>query len=137
MSEYSARRVSSFCRERVGRGFLGSLVYTDSGFTKIHSSPAAREAFSNDEVAGLVDRARSIHRTIVEASHIGSSLGHPQSIITQFEQLFTIQIPTTATDGIILLFSRDVGRNLSSFVDECRSFLSDDGDTDVASEEPR
>jgi hypothetical protein len=129
MSEQCVRRLSSFCGERVGSGFLGSVFYTDSGFTKVHSSPEIRAAFSADEVDRLVARARAIHRALVEASRIGSSLGEPQSVVTQFEQFFTIQLPMSDRDGVVLLFSRDVGRNLSTFVDECRSFVGDDADS--------
>lgn len=123
MSGDSTHRLSSYCRNRVGSGFLGSLVYTDTGFTTDHSSAVVREAFSDDELVRLVARARNVHRSLVEAGHIGNSLGKPESIVTQFEQLFTVQIPTTDADGIVLLFSRDVGRNLSVFVEECRTIL--------------
>lgn len=132
MTEYCARRVSAFCGERVGSGFLGSLFYTETGFEKIHSSPEARAAFSEAEISRLVGRARLVHRTLVEASHIGSGLGEPESVVTQFEQLFTIQLPLSDSDGVVLLFSRDVGRNLSSFVAECRSFVDDETDTVAA-----
>lgn len=133
MLRAAARELSEFCERRIGDGYLGAMVYEATGHEIIWAAEVVRANVTDEQFAQLAEKARTVHETVFEAGGVTNALGQPGSTVTQFQYMFVIQLPARPgeeTRGVLLAFAPEVGRDLSSFIEECREFVPQPTDSD-------
>lgn len=120
----SARRLHRYCYERAGDDLRTVMIYSEDDHDFVYLRDDLRSEYHEDHLAPVLDHARAIHETLNEVSDSGLLLGQSRATVHAFDRAFVIQLLYSRTDGIIVSFELETGRNLLSFIKNCLDRVS-------------
>ncbi|MFC5366620.1 hypothetical protein [Salinirubrum litoreum] len=105
----------AFCREMVGDAFYGVIAYWADDFELLHIHDTIRTVVTDDQVQSLVENARDIHAVVTDAGSVDSAVGRPRTVLTEFQNMLTVQVPVDEHRGVVVAFDPSVGSNFTEF----------------------
>lgn len=104
----------AFCREIVGDAFYGVIAYWADDYELVHINEAIRAVITDEQVRSLVENSREIHGVVTDAGSVDSVVGRPRTILTEFQNMLTVQVPVDEQRGVVA-FDPSVGSNFTKF----------------------
>lgn len=105
----------AFCRERVGDAFYGVIAYWADDYELVHIQETIRSLITDEQVRSLVVSSREIHSAVTDAGRVDSVVGQPRTVLTEFQNMLTVQVPVDETRGVVVAFDPSVGSNFTNF----------------------
>jgi hypothetical protein len=105
----------AFCREMVGDAFYGVIAYWADGYELVHMNEAIRAVITDEQVQSLVANSREIHTVVTDAGSVDSVVGGPRTVLTEFQNMLTVQVPVGEQRGVVVAFDPSVGSNFTEF----------------------
>jgi hypothetical protein len=105
----------AFCRERVGDAFYGIIAYGEHDYEVVHIHEVIEAVITDDQLRSLVSNAREIHAVVTDAGRVDSVVGQPRTVLTEFQNMLTVQVPIDETSGVVVAFDPSVGSNFTQF----------------------
>lgn len=121
----SARRLHQYCYERAGDDLRTVMIYSEDDHDFVYLRDDLRADYDEDLLAPVLDQARTVHETLNEVSESDVLLGQSRATVHAFDRAFVIQLFYSQTDGIIVSFELETGRNLLSFIKNCLDRVSE------------
>ncbi|MFC7166764.1 DUF7522 family protein [Halospeciosus flavus] len=114
--EVQAERLAEFVRERVGDAVRAVGYHTSGEIDVVY----VRDDVAKQYPPERVERFASVSRGINDDLSRLDEMGRPKSSLHSLEEGFILQFHEGAGDVVFLAMDREVGRNLTRFIDECR-----------------
>lgn len=105
----------TFCREMVGDAFYGVIAYWADDYELVHISDTIRAVITDEQVRSLVANSREIHGVVTDAGSVDSVVGRPRTVLTEFQNMLTVQVPVDDERGVVVAFDPSVGSNFTKF----------------------
>lgn len=114
----------AFLEEEVGDGLRAVVVYTPEAAEVLELRADLQGEVNLEAFETTVDQARTVAEVLYYVGELqGETLGQPVANAAVFEHTIVFQLPLERGHGVLVTLERDVGRDLSSFVDRCRGVL--------------
>lgn len=105
----------AFCRERAGDAFYGVIAYGEDDYELVHIHATIRAIITDEQVHSLVENSRDIHAVVTEVGSVDSVVGQPRTVLTEFQNMLTVQVPVDEERGLVVAFDPSVGSNFTKF----------------------
>lgn len=114
----------AFLEEEVGDGLRAVVAYTPEAAEVLELRADLQGEVNLGAFEATVDQARTIAELLYYVGELqGETLGQPVANAAVFEHTIVFQLPLERGHGVIVTLERNVGRDLSSFVERCREIL--------------
>lgn len=118
-------RIMDFLRERVGEALRTVVILQPDDWTGVYLRDDLREAYDEDTYEAVLDRFRAFS-TDPTPDPIGE-IGERRALVHYHEEAFVVQLPFEDEASILVSVDADVGRELLTFIEQCREQLYADG----------
>lgn len=118
-----AKRLTKYCRTRVGDKLRSVTIYNTEDIDIVYQREGLRENYSEAQASALVRSARELNTTLHEANVREAPLGEPIAGIYSFEDAFVMQLPEDSEAGIVATFDADIGAELAGFIQSCKKAM--------------
>lgn len=120
-------RLVDFLREEVGDGLRAVVMYTPEAAEVLELRDDLQGEVNLAAFESTLDQARTFAELLYYVGELqGDTLGGPVANAAVFEHAIVFQLPIEPGHGVIVTLEREVGQNLSSFVDRCQELLLED-----------
>lgn len=120
----AAHRVVEYLSDRIDDDLRAVIIVREDNHTVAHLNDDLRQRYSPDTLSKVVDTFR-LREPLFAPDIEGDPIGERRAVVHYHEQAFVLQIPFSETETILISVSRDVGRDLLGFIEECRQLVAD------------
>lgn len=115
-----ARRLSEYCQERIGHNLRAVGHHTGTSFETTYLREDLEEEATKELMEHFVNSSRALQEGVSELKRY---MGPPEASLHMLEEGFLIQFHTPDQKIIFLVMERDIGRNLTGFIDDCNEAM--------------
>lgn len=124
MVQQAAEEVTEYLLDLIGDHLRAVVVVTADGFDIAHLDGDLQRRYSTTSFAEVVDTFR-LDDPLFEPDIDGYPIGERRAVLHYHENAFVLQFPYSASETILISVTRDVGRDLLGFIEECRQLVWD------------
>ncbi|MXR19749.1 DUF7522 family protein [Halobacterium bonnevillei] len=116
-----ASKLAEYCERRLGDSLRVVGFYSDNDLEMTYIRDDLVDKYSNDMVETFIDNSQKIQKDL---QLLDSGMGEPEASLHAMEDGLIIQFHISIEDVIFFSMEREVGRNFTQFIDECRKQMS-------------
>lgn len=116
-----ADRLAEYCRERLGDSLRAVGYHSGESVEVVHIRDNLVEQYPPEDVEKFIDSSRRIHRDL---EGMDRRMGTPEASLHVLQDGLIVQFHFEGDDVIFLSIDRDVGRNLTQFIQDCQDAMT-------------
>lgn len=120
----AAGRVTEFLLEQVGDALRTVVIVSIDDFEISYLREDLKQDYSEEAFTEVVDTFR-LRQPFFAPSIDEFPVGERRAIVHYHENAFVLQIPFSDTRTVLISVTREVGRDLLGFIEECRKLVQD------------
>lgn len=124
--ESAARRLAEHLHGQIGDGLRGVVSYTLTDAEPVYLRDDLQGRINLSDLEPTINQARSLHEQLTTVGELqGRTLGNPLGNVSVFEESIVMVFLYDSERGVVATLEQDVGRDLSTFVEQCSSVLTE------------
>ena len=112
-----------FCEDEVGEGLRLVSVVEGEDLTNVFFRESVERRYSWEKLAGITDAFLAIGREFDDLYTHQTPLGQKEAVVVSFRNAHVFLFPVSGETTVLLSVDREVGSNLSTFVERCSNEL--------------
>lgn len=125
--ERATNRLLEFLEDEVGGGLRAVVRYTPEAADFVYLREDLQGRVNIEDFEPTIDQARKLHGQLDTVGRLqGHTLGKPVGNVALFEHALVVVLRYTGGEGVVTTLDRDVGRNLTAFIEQCSNVLNPD-----------
>lgn len=116
-----ASKLAEYCQVRLGDSLRAVGFYSDNDLEMTYVRDDLVEKYSDDIIEAFIHTSQEIQHHL---QLIDEGMGEPEASLHALETGLIIQFHYPTEDVIFFSMEREIGRDFTGFIDECRNQMS-------------
>lgn len=113
-------RLAEYCQNRIGDSLRAVGHHSGTDYETTYLRDDLEEGATTELMEHFIKSSRALSEDV---SELNRYMGPPQASLHMLEEGFLIQFHIPDAEVIFLVMERDIGRNLTGFIDDCRDAM--------------
>ena len=122
MVKAAAERVTEYLRDLVDDDLRAVVIVAEDDYELHHLAPDLRAKYSKDTFGKVVETFQ-LKQPLFSPDIREYPIGERRAVVHYHEHAFVLQFPYSAERTILISVTREVGRDLLGFIEECRKLV--------------